>query len=221
MGTANTPAASWYPDPADATRLRYWDGSRWTEHTAPAQARQPVPQARSVTEREAQLPAAGTNAGAASPGFPEPPSRSRGGLFGSKKALESELEELRRTVDDFGYAEREALQNEIARLRSERDQMTLAARSMRTECAQIEAQLVRTRDEVILQEVGVYDYHHRLDDTVAYKARIDAIRAHPRNVQARRRRGRRHDDVAGERLGHPGPQDGQRDLQAAASRLQR
>lgn len=185
MGTANTPGASWYPDPSDATRLRYWDGTRWTERTAPAQARQAVPQAPSVTAPEAHASAAHTDAGAGSPGFPEPPSRSRGGLFGSKKALESELEELRRTVDAFGYAEREALQNEIARLRSEQDQMTLAAKAMHTETAQIEAHLVRTRDEAILQEVGVYDYHHRLDDSVAYKARLDAIRVRIREMSKR------------------------------------
>ena len=28
------PPASWYPDPYGETRLRYWDGARWTEHTA-------------------------------------------------------------------------------------------------------------------------------------------------------------------------------------------
>ncbi len=126
-----------------------------------------------------------TSAGADSHGFPEPPSRSRGGLFGSKKALESELEELRRTVDAFGFAEREALHNEIARLRSEHDQMTLVARSMHTESAQVEAQLVRTRDEAILQEVGVYDYHHRLEDSVAHKARLDAIRGRIREMSKR------------------------------------
>jgi Domain of unknown function (DUF4041)/Protein of unknown function (DUF2510)/T5orf172 domain len=185
MGTASTPAASWYPDPSDATRLRYWDGTRWTEHIAPAQAQQAVPQAPSLTAPETHSPPAHTGAEAGSPGFPEPPSRSRGGLFGSKKALESEVEELRRTVDAFGYAEREALQNEIARLQSERDQMTLAAGAMRTETAQIEAQLVRTRDEAILQEVGVYDYHHRLDDSVAYKARLDAIRGRIREMSKR------------------------------------
>lgn len=27
--------AGWYPDQADAVLLRYWDGSQWTEHTAP------------------------------------------------------------------------------------------------------------------------------------------------------------------------------------------
>jgi Protein of unknown function (DUF2510) len=25
---------AWYPDPYRQARLRYWDGARWTEHTA-------------------------------------------------------------------------------------------------------------------------------------------------------------------------------------------
>lgn len=28
------PPANWYPDPSGQTRLRYWDGARWTDHTA-------------------------------------------------------------------------------------------------------------------------------------------------------------------------------------------
>jgi len=28
--------ADWYPDPSDDQRLRYWDGSAWTAHVAPA-----------------------------------------------------------------------------------------------------------------------------------------------------------------------------------------
>lgn len=31
---ADVPPANWYPDPQRVKRLRYWDGSRWTEHTA-------------------------------------------------------------------------------------------------------------------------------------------------------------------------------------------
>jgi hypothetical protein len=27
--------ASWYPDPNNGKIQRYWDGTRWTEHTAP------------------------------------------------------------------------------------------------------------------------------------------------------------------------------------------
>lgn len=28
-------AAGWYPDPSGAPQQRYWDGTEWTEHTAP------------------------------------------------------------------------------------------------------------------------------------------------------------------------------------------
>lgn len=31
---SDTPPAGWYPDPQDANRQRYWNGSAWTEHTA-------------------------------------------------------------------------------------------------------------------------------------------------------------------------------------------
>jgi type IV pilus assembly protein PilA len=36
-------APSWHPDPSDPRLLRYWDGLRWTAHTAPASAPPPAP----------------------------------------------------------------------------------------------------------------------------------------------------------------------------------
>lgn len=30
-------SAGWHPDPHDPSQLRYWDGSQWTDHRAPAQ----------------------------------------------------------------------------------------------------------------------------------------------------------------------------------------
>jgi Protein of unknown function (DUF2510) len=33
-GEAPAAGAGWYQDPTGSTRLRWWDGSRWTEHTA-------------------------------------------------------------------------------------------------------------------------------------------------------------------------------------------
>jgi Protein of unknown function (DUF2510) len=33
--SAGAPAAGWYRDPDGAPQLRYWDGTRWTESTAP------------------------------------------------------------------------------------------------------------------------------------------------------------------------------------------
>lgn len=37
METTQTPPAGWYTCPANATRLRYFDGLQWTDHTAPRQ----------------------------------------------------------------------------------------------------------------------------------------------------------------------------------------
>lgn len=34
QAAAGPAAADWYPDPQGQKRLRYWDGSAWTEHTA-------------------------------------------------------------------------------------------------------------------------------------------------------------------------------------------
>ncbi len=32
---AGTPApAAWYPDPTGTATMRWWDGTRWTDHTA-------------------------------------------------------------------------------------------------------------------------------------------------------------------------------------------
>jgi hypothetical protein len=37
------PQADWYPDPEDAGKQRYWDGSLWTDHRRPAVAATPQP----------------------------------------------------------------------------------------------------------------------------------------------------------------------------------
>lgn len=39
----NAPTPGWYQDPEAADRLRYWDGSLWTEHVAAAPAPAPAP----------------------------------------------------------------------------------------------------------------------------------------------------------------------------------
>ncbi|WP_197502038.1 DUF2510 domain-containing protein [Mycobacterium sp. E2733] len=35
------PPPTWWPDPAGTNRLRWWDGSRWTDHYAQIPAPQP------------------------------------------------------------------------------------------------------------------------------------------------------------------------------------
>ncbi|WP_405690917.1 phospholipid scramblase-related protein [Streptomyces sp. NBC_01185] len=56
MTTQSNVPAGWHPDPHGAPQLlRYWDGSRWTEHTHPAEGQAP---AQAAAPAQAQAPAA-------------------------------------------------------------------------------------------------------------------------------------------------------------------
>lgn len=48
---------------------------------------------------------------------------------------------------------------------------------LRAEHAELSRQLVETRETAILQEVGVYQYRHPLDDALAYKTRLTGLQA--------------------------------------------
>ena len=57
-------APGWHPDPKDPTQVRWFDGSFWTEHTAPAPAAPPTAEAvRWRRPRTAVLVAGGVAAG--------------------------------------------------------------------------------------------------------------------------------------------------------------
>ncbi|MFE3517854.1 phospholipid scramblase-related protein [Streptomyces sp. NPDC059166] len=63
MTTQSNVPAGWHPDPHGAPQLlRYWDGTRWTEHTHPAQGQAPAQQAAPAAAQQhaaAQPQAAG------------------------------------------------------------------------------------------------------------------------------------------------------------------
>lgn len=68
---------------------------------------------------------------------------------------------------------REALAAEVSGLQ----QLVTQVPALRAEQAQLSAQLVETRETVVLQEAGIYQYRHPLDDAIAYKARLAGVQA--------------------------------------------
>jgi hypothetical protein len=76
------------------------------------------------------------------------------------------------------------VQSDLTRLQARHDLVTAAVSeterqvaALRTEYAELSVRLVETRETAILQEAGVYQYRHPLDDAIAYKARLVGVQA--------------------------------------------
>ena len=64
---SSTAGPGWFPDPGDPSLLRYWDGSSWTEHTAPVQPPAAQDAMAAAAAAELALAAAEADAGRFSP----------------------------------------------------------------------------------------------------------------------------------------------------------
>lgn len=166
---SNAPTAAWYPDPEDATQLRYWDGTQWTEHRAPAQTQQPgqEPTPQHPPKETAAPSAAGLRKTAKVP------------LFGARRharETSEELDLLRADMDRLGALDVAELARERESLTAEVQQMRATAAAERArleaELADLKTRVVKTQEAEILQEVGIYEYRHPLSDSVAYKAEL-------------------------------------------------
>jgi hypothetical protein len=201
------PGPGWYPDRDDRALLRWWDGTQWTAHTAPVQpvpkapAYVPhtagaVPQANNPEWNGNRQGEAGYLRYAAGvPGAREQEElrtevawlrEEVPRLRGERQELLAYLAGLRAEVERLTSQRVQllAVQSELAQLEMRRDLMSTAVSGterqmgdLRAEHAALSGRLVETREAVILQEVGVYQYRHPLDDAVAYKARLAGVRA--------------------------------------------
>ena len=79
--------------------------------------------------------------------------------------LQGEVQQLQQQHD--------VLAGEITRLQPLAAEMP----ALRAERERLSQELVETRETAILQEVGIYQYRHRLDDAVAYKAKVTGVQA--------------------------------------------
>jgi hypothetical protein len=85
-------------------------------------------------------------------------------------AEKQQLEAVRSEVAQL-TAQRNGLKAETAQLQ----QMISQSASLQAELTELSARVVETRETAILQEVGVYQYRHPLDDAPAYKDKLAEI----------------------------------------------
>ena len=154
------PSSGWYIDPLDASgsSMRFWTGSAWSSEVRP---KIEPPTGEPMVDLKDQ-PTFYSNI----PSLPDPDSRR--GLFGGKKDLEAENLELREILNSIGVEQRDLLRKEL-------DQLSARKQHLNQEIEELEKQLVNTTDSQILQEVGIYQYQHPLQNSVEYKALLDKI----------------------------------------------
>ena len=204
MATPGSPSPGWYPDPRDPSIVRWWDGNAWGPQTHPAAPVAPaqqtveshkprglfggrreleaevarlneelnrlgVPEREALRAEVAQLRAEVPNLRAERDALQNQVVPLRGERE-SLRAVQASLEALRREAADLA-ARREALEQEVSRLADVDRQAAVA----KAELQHLQTQVVETRDTAILQEVGIYEYHHPLDDSPSYKAKLSGI----------------------------------------------
>ena len=137
-------------------------------------------------------------------------SRRRQDLEGENARLLAELDRMRSAAQAAGGA-RAALERENAQMRTELERLRAmtgaeitarvehsrrqlraveaeiaeaeqALRRRNGDLADVSAQIVETRETALLQESGIYEYRHRLEDSVAYKDSLDNLKQTMRSM---------------------------------------
>jgi hypothetical protein len=84
--------------------------------------------------------------------------------------------QLRGTQTAAAEAELRQLRSAVEQSRNEYSTLGAAQQQLKAEVDAGRSQLVETRELVLLQEVGVYEYAHPLDDALAYKDALNAVK---------------------------------------------
>jgi Domain of unknown function (DUF4041)/T5orf172 domain len=118
--------------------------------------------------------------------------------FGSKgriEELEKENANLKQWVEYLKGAEAIQLAEQVQQYHSQLagvEHQVLQARAQlavtQNELGEVRSQIIVTEEQALLQEVGIYEYRHPLDDAVAYKSKLadtkNALKTMVRNNQA-------------------------------------
>jgi hypothetical protein len=90
-------------------------------------------------------------------------------LAADQVAMAAERTEHARKLEAERRAARQSIEDELARLAGERDQLQATVVALGSE-------VVVTEELALLQEAGLYEYQHPLDDSVAYKSELERLK---------------------------------------------
>ena len=186
--TAATPP-NWYPDPQNASFVRWWDGQRWTEHVqpvAPERIQSPTPQpstspvgAEPVAMSSAQAPTDGSE-----------PSRRKVGIFGARAAardLAEENEQLRATLARTGALELADIELRTVDARLDLARIAGDAAAAQRELDALRREALDVRNAIDVQEFGLYDFEHPAEASARLGAELSAVRVEIRNCVTAKR----------------------------------
>lgn len=156
---------NWYPDPEQAGFLRYWNGTEWTGDRAPVGS------------------AAGTE-----PGQRRASTTSSVPLFGARGFAKKQSQELAEALAEIQRLRAQLTSTgglELAELQRLRDQCAAQVTEQQAQLDNLRMQIVNTREEMILQEIGIYEYRHPLSDAVAYREQLERLRGEIKDLARR------------------------------------
>jgi uncharacterized HAD superfamily protein/predicted transport protein len=144
-----TAPPNWYSDPEDERFLRYWNGTDWTGDRKPVSAVDITGRIQQGVAQAPKVPLFGTRA------------------YAKRQSQEladalTENRQLRAKLASLGGLE-------VAELQRLRDQLALQITDQQKLLDSLRTQVISTREEQVLQEIGIYEYCHPLSDAVAYR----------------------------------------------------
>ncbi|MHA7661688.1 DUF4041 domain-containing protein [Mycolicibacterium sp. HS_4_1] len=185
-----TTPQGWYPDPQERGVLRYWDGAHWTSSTStgaaapssdptPVQPAQPEPPVESL--HPDKIPVFGARK------LAEQLQHENHELRQEVQELRRQNQELNAVIDRMGamtlldvQAETQRLTTALDRLRTDKTHLESALKTEKTalekEIQQVRSELVETQGLVQMQDVGLYQYHHPAESSVALREELERVR---------------------------------------------
>lgn len=185
-------AAGWLSDPGGRHQLRYWDGKAWTHHVADDGVQAVDDSLRQAAPPD---PDPGTASAPAPDGAaPVTQDQQSVSIFGARKTalrLMSELDaerEARQKVERDLEAARQALADvdgmtlvqvhaRVAEKTRVLHELDAACQAELRKLESVREDIVQAQDIAVLQEVGVYDYSHPLEDAIAYQGRLKELQS--------------------------------------------